>query len=188
MPVLLQKSKIAPGDNFPAIRQSDRQPPICVATIAFPRSPVSLSSGDEVPHIFTRKSRVQPKKLITSAKRLLQQNLPLPDSCTAAKQHSFDHLVGVGGMFEFVAGSGRRPPRQNLRLPHRNIGIRFTPVSRHYASEAIQALAAPFMNSLDGVPRAIQCLDRLSRKRGVAEPSTRSPPRLFPILSTPLAV
>jgi hypothetical protein len=38
---------------------------------------VSLSSGDEVPHIFTRKSRLRPKEfLISSAKRLLQQNLP----------------------------------------------------------------------------------------------------------------
>ena len=36
---------------------------------------MSLSSGDEVPHIFTRKSRLRPKEfLITSAKRLLQQN------------------------------------------------------------------------------------------------------------------
>ena len=35
---------------------------------------MSLSPGDEVPHIFTRKSRVQPGEfLITSAKRLLQQ-------------------------------------------------------------------------------------------------------------------
>jgi hypothetical protein len=35
---------------------------------------VSLSSGDEVPHIFTRKSRLQPGEfLISSAKRLLQQ-------------------------------------------------------------------------------------------------------------------
>jgi hypothetical protein len=35
---------------------------------------VSLSAGDEVPHIFTRKSRLQPGEfLITSAKRLLQQ-------------------------------------------------------------------------------------------------------------------
>jgi hypothetical protein len=35
---------------------------------------VSLSSGDEVPQIFTRKSRLQPGEfLITSAKRLLQQ-------------------------------------------------------------------------------------------------------------------
>jgi hypothetical protein len=46
---------------------------------------VSLSSGDEVPHIFTRKSRLQPGEfLITSAKRLLQQYLPGPD--TAANQ------------------------------------------------------------------------------------------------------
>jgi hypothetical protein len=35
---------------------------------------VSLSSSDEVPHIFTRKSRLRPKEfLISSAKRLLQQ-------------------------------------------------------------------------------------------------------------------
>src|ERR1700730_12216537 len=43
----------------------------------YPRAPVSLSSGDEVSHIFTRHSRVQPKEmLITSAKRLLQHYLP----------------------------------------------------------------------------------------------------------------
>ena len=38
---------------------------------------MSLSSGDEVAHIFTRKSRLRPKEfLIASAKRLLQQNRP----------------------------------------------------------------------------------------------------------------
>jgi hypothetical protein len=48
---------------------------------------VSLSSGDEVPHIFTRKSRLQPGEfLITSAKRLLQQyrreaDMPRPPEC-----------------------------------------------------------------------------------------------------------
>src|SRR3989441_227043 len=58
----------------PTKRRSDRRPPICVASITLPRSPVSLSSGDEVPHIFTRKSRLQPGEfLISSAKRLLQQ-------------------------------------------------------------------------------------------------------------------
>jgi hypothetical protein len=36
---------------------------------------MSLSSGDEVPHIFTRKSRLQPGEfLISSAKGLLQHN------------------------------------------------------------------------------------------------------------------
>src|SRR6202022_3215013 len=75
-----------PGANFPAVKKSDRRPPIDVAPITLPRSPVSLSSGNEVPHIFTRKSRVQPKEiLITSAKGLLQQNLPGADSCTATK-------------------------------------------------------------------------------------------------------
>jgi hypothetical protein len=46
-----------------------------MASITLPRSPVSLSSGDEVPHIFTRKSRLRPNEfLISSAKRLLRQN------------------------------------------------------------------------------------------------------------------
>src|SRR5712672_504683 len=80
------KSPKLPGANFLAVKKSDRRPPIDVASTTLPRSPVSLSSGDEVPHIFTRKSRLRPKEfLIASAKRLLQQNLPKPDSCAAAK-------------------------------------------------------------------------------------------------------
>jgi hypothetical protein len=52
------------------------------------KPPVSLSRGDEVPHIFIRKSHQRARKiLIRSGKRLLQQNLPIADSCTAAKQH-----------------------------------------------------------------------------------------------------
>src|SRR6516165_7074077 len=66
-----------PGANFSAVKKSDRRPPVDAASITLPRSSVSLSSGDEVPHIFTRKSRVQPKEiLITSAKGLLQQHRP----------------------------------------------------------------------------------------------------------------
>jgi hypothetical protein len=50
---------------------------------------VSLSSGDEAPHIFTRKSHLQPGEfLITSAKRLLQQNLPQPDFTHRTKRHA----------------------------------------------------------------------------------------------------
>jgi hypothetical protein len=79
------KSPQLPGANFFAVKKSDRRSPIDVAPITLPRSPVSLSSGDEVHHIFTRKSRLRPKNyLIASAKRLLQQNLPTADSCTAA--------------------------------------------------------------------------------------------------------
>src|SRR5215472_7347413 len=80
------KSPKLPSDNFPAVRRSDRRAPIYVVSITLPRSPVSLSSGDEVPHIFTRKSRLRPGELlITSAKRLLQQYLPKADLRGAAK-------------------------------------------------------------------------------------------------------
>src|ERR1700694_516613 len=86
------KSPKLPGANFLAVKKSDRRPPIDVAPITLPRSPASLSSGNEVPHIFTRKSRVQPKEiLITSPKRLLQQNLPQPDSCSGSKKTLFDY-------------------------------------------------------------------------------------------------
>src|SRR6202011_1020556 len=72
------KSPKLPGANFSAVKKSDRRPPIDVAPITLPRSPASLSSGNEVPHMFTRKSRLRPKEfLISSAKRLLQQNLHL---------------------------------------------------------------------------------------------------------------
>jgi hypothetical protein len=96
------KSPKLSGDNFHAIRRSDRRPPIDVAPITLPRSPASLFSGNEVPHIFTRNSPVQPKEiLITSAIRLLQQNLPQPDSCTAANSvsvHSTTSLARATSM------------------------------------------------------------------------------------------
>ena len=83
------KSPKLSGDNFPAVRRFDRRPPIYVVSITLPRSPVSLSSGDEVPHIFTRKSRLKPGEfLITSAKRLLQQYLPIATLRTA-ENYSF---------------------------------------------------------------------------------------------------
>src|SRR5262245_5448222 len=47
------KVRKSPDDNFPAKRRSDHRPPISAASNALPRSPVSLSSGDEVPHVFT---------------------------------------------------------------------------------------------------------------------------------------
>ena len=53
--------------------RSDRR--FRMASIALPMSPVNLTRGDEVPHIFTRKPRLRPFEfLITSAKRLLQHN------------------------------------------------------------------------------------------------------------------
>jgi hypothetical protein len=54
------------------------------ASITLPGSPVSLSVGDEAPHIFTRRSRLKPGEfLITSAKGLLQHNLPIAARCAA---------------------------------------------------------------------------------------------------------
>ena len=80
------KSRKLLGADFPAVEKSDRRLPIDVASITLPGSPASFSSDDEVPHIFTWKSPGQPKEILTaSAKRLLQQNRPFPDSCTAAK-------------------------------------------------------------------------------------------------------
>src|ERR1700730_8896478 len=72
------------GDNFLAIRRSDPRPPIFTVSITLPRSPVSLSSGDELSHMLTRKSHTKHGEFwITSAKGLLQQNLADSDSCTA---------------------------------------------------------------------------------------------------------
>src|SRR6516164_9156733 len=70
-------------------------------SIALPRSSASLSSGDEVPHIFTRKSRLKPGKFsIVSAKGLLQQYLPIPDLSRCSKRRAderlLDDLVGGG--------------------------------------------------------------------------------------------
>ncbi len=71
------KSPKLPGDKILAIRRTNRRPPIYAASVTLPSSPASSSSGNEVPHIFTRKSRLQPGEfLVTSAKRLLQQYLP----------------------------------------------------------------------------------------------------------------
>src|SRR5258707_8325818 len=83
--------------NFPpAVRRPARRPPICVVSITLPRSPVSSSSGDEVPHIFTRKSRLQPGEfLVATAKRLLQQYLPTADSCTATERASARRGLGL---------------------------------------------------------------------------------------------
>src|ERR1700730_5307887 len=72
---MLLKSPKLPGANFSAARQFDPRSSIDIASIALARSHVSLSSGDEVPHILTRNSRPRSGEfLITSAKRLFQQH------------------------------------------------------------------------------------------------------------------
>src|SRR5215510_2801420 len=86
---IVAKVRNCPALIFPAVKRSDRRPPIDVASITLPGSPASFSSDDEVPHIFTWKSPVQPKEiLIASAKRLLQQNLPGTDITQSSKLQS----------------------------------------------------------------------------------------------------
>src|SRR3954471_12269646 len=79
------KSLKTPGDKFPARSRNKPRSLIDVASGSLPKSPVSLSPGDEVPHMFTRKPRLQLEKFaINGAKRLLQHNLPIATKCTAA--------------------------------------------------------------------------------------------------------
>jgi hypothetical protein len=78
------KSLKTPGDKFPARRRNKPRSLINVVSGSLPKPPVSLSPGDEVPHMFTRKPLLQPEKFaVDGAKRLLQHNLPLGDICTA---------------------------------------------------------------------------------------------------------
>src|SRR5262245_49982696 len=63
--------------NFSRKTRNGKQSPIRIDAIALSKSPVSLTLGDEVPHIFTRKPRLRPLEfLILGAKRLLQRYLP----------------------------------------------------------------------------------------------------------------
>jgi hypothetical protein len=73
-----------PCDKILAIRRNKPQSPIDIASISLPKSPVSSSPGDVIPHMFIRKSRLQLGNLVTSdAKRLLQHNRHLADNPAA---------------------------------------------------------------------------------------------------------
>src|ERR1700738_1091686 len=79
------KSRKIPGDVFFERNEAKLCSPSNMAPRPLAKPPVSLSLGDEVPHIFIRETHQRPRKiLISGGKRLLQQNLPQPDSCTAA--------------------------------------------------------------------------------------------------------
>jgi hypothetical protein len=53
IPIVLQNSKVAGLRIFAKIRNGTKSP-IRITSIALPKSPMSLTCGDEVPHIFTR--------------------------------------------------------------------------------------------------------------------------------------
>jgi len=80
------KSRKLQGSDFFAKTRNGKQSTIRIISIALPKSPVSFARGDEVPHIFTRKPRLQPAEfLITGAKRLLQHNLPIATKLHCSK-------------------------------------------------------------------------------------------------------
>src|ERR1700730_15669185 len=101
------KSPKIPGDDFFEKKEAKLSSPINMAPRPSAKSPVSFSLGDKVPHIFIRESHQRPRKiLITGGKRLLQQNRPLPDSCTAAKvPHSIIPLGAVEKLVGTVSHS-----------------------------------------------------------------------------------
>ena len=80
-------------------RQDKPRSPIDMASGSLPKSPVSSSLCDEVPHIFIRKTHLQPREfLISSGKRLLQQyrhkadvaGCPLYGRCWGKSRHDAD--------------------------------------------------------------------------------------------------
>src|SRR5262245_7056625 len=154
------KSPKLPGANFPAVKKSDRRPPIDGASITLPGSPASFSSDDEVPHIFTWKSPVQPKEiLIASAKRLLQQNLPTAvmvedySITSSARASSLSghtlaehfrawgqHVIWVESLLRFRKPSPRVGPKVDLPLfgrhDHPRVGaVAFSTDRDHFGKE-----------------------------------------------------
>ena len=110
------KSRKLQGHEFFVKTRNGKQSPIRINAIALSKSPVSLTLGDEVPHIFTRKPRLfRPLEFLTlGAKRLLQHNrtnsrqwtrriyeyTPSPADPKAPQSWAL-HKSGVGGGHEF---------------------------------------------------------------------------------------
>ena len=108
------KSRKLQGSDFFAKTRNGKQSTIRIISIALPKSPVSFARGDEVPHIFTRKPRLQPAEfLITSAKRLLQHNLSVATTRSTAKCVVKDP-ARLMGRRPFV--NARSAPRISLNL------------------------------------------------------------------------
>src|SRR5215475_12372980 len=121
---IVVKVQNCPVIIFPPLR-TNRRPAICVLSIVLPKTPVNSSSGDEVPHILTRKSRLRPGEfLIASAKRLLQQYLPADDINVSSQCIAQRYARVAGTPFErhaavpmIRAWHGTLAPRQSPRLP-----------------------------------------------------------------------
>src|SRR6478736_10357149 len=88
-----------PWDQFPGNRPNKPQSPNDVASRPLPKSPVSSSLDNVVPHLIIRSPRVRPGKFVFSdAKRLLQQYLPEADITSLHSITSSARASSVGEM------------------------------------------------------------------------------------------
>ena len=83
------------GKNFSRKQEAGDDHRFRIPSVAVPKSPVSLTREDQSPHVFTRKTRLQPAEfLITCAKRLLQHNRANSGSrADTARRRSLDPLA-----------------------------------------------------------------------------------------------
>src|ERR1700683_14745 len=111
------KSRKLQGHESLAKTRSGKQSPIPTDEIGLSKSPFSLTSGDEAPHILTRKSRLQPLEfLIISAKRLLQHNRPQSDMRPdVVARHLRSHYSSTRAMRGGLRDEKGRPLRAGKR-------------------------------------------------------------------------
>jgi len=164
---------------------------------------VGLSPGDEAPHMFTRKPRLQLKKFaINGAKRLLQHNLPGTDiPCVSlrrgAKKHRIDiwfhtalmpaNLItpahfSVSSAINLLKSAGE--PR-NAVLPRSHVGVAEGGVD--LPVELVDDLDGRISGCADAVPgcvgRARSCRAR-SGAPHLPAPAERPRPRRHPPLGS----
>jgi len=101
------KTRKMPWDQFPGNRPNKPQSPNDVASGPLPKSPASSPLDNVVPQMIIRSPRVRPgKPVFSDAKRLLQQYLPLPDSCGAAAPHAAHKPSCMSDCFIQLQSSG----------------------------------------------------------------------------------
>src|ERR1700738_1785009 len=82
------KSRKIPGGDFFERNEANLCSPINMVPRPLAKLPVSLSRGDEVPHVFIRESHQQPRKnLISGGKSIFQQHRSKPEITAAHHWH-----------------------------------------------------------------------------------------------------
>ena len=88
------KSRKIPGDDFFERNEAELCSPINMAPRPLRKSPVRLSPGDEVPHVFIRESHQRPRKILISGGKqsvsAVSPRLRLLSSGTAHQQQRDD--------------------------------------------------------------------------------------------------